>query len=214
MGFWGTLGKVGLGALGVVGAPYTGGASLGLTGKVLSGIGKAAPILAGASGSAAKGKREDENSQLSRDALELRKYEMDQAAPGKRLTDSTRASMVKNATPVTSKWGGPGSGLRGETVKYSGGYANPDLIDPRSKQLADSMLTNSLQQQLSGAAAPDIAGPPKSSVGDKILGGVGLGGSILGAILPSITGGASQPGAMPTGTAEDDPYGEYSELEY
>jgi hypothetical protein len=94
----------------------------------------------------AQGNTEDAAAR-DRDRLALESYLAGLEAPGVRLDTSMRASHIKNAQPVTAKWGGPGSGLRGETVKFSGGYANPNYVDPRARQLADDVLLQELEQQ-------------------------------------------------------------------
>lgn len=180
-------------------------------------LGPLAKIFGGASGQEAQAKTNEEQIQLGRDRLGLDRYLGAIDARGTRMNNSVRGSMIKHASPVTSSWGGPGSGLRGEKVQFSGGYANPDLIDPASRELGDDVMLQELEQQTAGTergkargfvnqpasylnrgGPPDIAGPPKSSGWDKLLGGGAFGFSVLDAILNSKRGSAAPvPGGSP-----------------
>lgn len=164
---------------GSTGAILGGGAGAGTTSTILGTAGKVAPILGNAAANHAAGKRFDEQTQLNRDQVALNSYNSGLTAPSKRLRTSQDASILKNWTPVTSS----GSG---RDLTFSGGYNNPNLIDPRSKQLADDVIAQQLEQQLAGGGIdrggpPKIAPHPKSSAWDKILGGAATGASILGA---------------------------------
>lgn len=146
-------------------------------------------ILGGLSsifGGASRGAREDrllnDQSQLSRDRLNQERFRTNEALPGSRLQTSTRASMVRHASPVQFHWNGPGSGERGEVPRFSGGFANPDLIDPRTRQQADDVLNQLIQRQMGRQEAPPISATPREGVGSRILGGLALGSSILGGL--------------------------------
>lgn len=201
MGFWSKFGKIAGIAAPILAAPFTGGTSLlasgGLGGKILQGATKAAPILGGMSKAQSESRRADAQDQLSRDALALQRYDRERALPGQRMDLSTRASMIKNRMPVTSEWGGPGSGLSGGKVTFRGGFANPNLIDPRTAQLADDILAKELQGQLAGTGGPPTITPrPRTNFGEKILGGAAAATGILGAF----------PRRRPPVVEEDTPY--------
>lgn len=89
----------------------------------------------------------EDQAAMSRDRLALESYLASLEAPGRRLGTSMLASHIRNDQPVSANWGGPGSGLRGGTVKFSGGYANPNYVDPRARELADDVLLQELEQQ-------------------------------------------------------------------
>lgn len=148
-------------------------------------------------GGASKGAREDrilqDQSLLRRDQLNQDRFRTNEALPGSRLSTSVQASRVKNQSPVKFEWGGPGSGLRGETARFTGGHANPDLIDPRTRQQADDVLNQMIQAQMGRKEAPQISAMPKEGRGSRILGGLALGSSILGGI--GALGGRGGPGA-------------------
>lgn len=107
-----------------------------------------ANILGGALTAAQQNAREKELNQIRRDALQLDRDKYALGAPETRLDTSMHASRILNHEPVKAHWGGPGSGLRGETVRFTGGSANPNLIDPRTRDLSDDVLNQQLQDQL------------------------------------------------------------------
>jgi hypothetical protein len=132
-------------------APGAGGTGLASRLLTRDNILTGANIAGGALTAAAQNSRDKELNQIRRDALQLDrdKYALD--APEHRLDTSVHASRILNHTPVTAHWGGPGSGLRGETVKFSGGAANPNLIDPRTRDLSDDVINQQLQDQMQHA---------------------------------------------------------------
>ena len=101
----------------------------------------ATSVGGGLLGGLGKGKEQ----KLSKDQLELQRFLATLEAPNKRLDTSVRASRIANAQPVSASWGGPGSGMRGGTVKFSGGKSQP--LDPRTKELANDVLLQELEQQ-------------------------------------------------------------------
>lgn len=101
----------------------------------------------------------EENNKLSRDELELRRWLAKQAAPGNRLRTGVRASWTQNSTPVQANWGGPGSGKRGQTTKYTGGFANPNLISPEVRAMAGDVQNQMLDEQMRRDAPPPISQP-------------------------------------------------------
>lgn len=166
----------GLGLFGYPGSsgsnPSAGGSGSG----ILQGIGKAAqnlsPVLGGAAGSQAAGEE-------TQAGIDLRAQAQNAAVPGTRLHNALLASLASNAQPYTANWGGPGSGLKGQVVNFAGGPNLKNLpADVRS--LAQSVMSDELNQQLAGPIHPQIG----SSTGDKVLGGAATGAGILGALLP------------------------------
>lgn len=161
---------------GILGTGVTGG-------RILQGAKNLSPILGNAAGAQQDQLNFDNQQQLSRDQLLQRAYETSLTEPGTRLKTSTNASMVANRTPVSHQWGGPGSGLRGETVKFSGGYANPNLISPDTKTLADDIVHQQLIEGLKhGSNIPGATRPKRPGVGGNILGGAALATGIVGGL--------------------------------
>lgn len=160
------------GGTGLAGAAGTAGAAGG-GGSVLSGVMKRAPqiasVLGGASGAAQEQKNFDSRNALDWERLKLQ-------APGERARTALSAALAKNYTPSAIKWGGPGSGLRGEIPTYSGG--RPEAM---SKALQDPTLQQMLQQALSGRSPVDEAQSRTSRSGgmDKALGA----GSLIASLL-------------------------------
>lgn len=132
---------------------------------------------------------EDVTKQASWNNLETNRLARDKfaaAAPEQRLQTSNLANMTKNFTPTSIAWGGKGSGKRGELPVYSGGASHVGK-DPRVQATADSVLGQELEAQLAGAGGADSKMSAQPAIGetsalDKILGGLGLGGSALDAI--------------------------------
>lgn len=173
--------------------------------QILSMAGKIAPVLGGAAKGRAEGRSGEISDQLWRDRLNLdatranndgtksafdmgmRAREFGLTAPRYRMGNVTRGSLMA-AGPMKVNWGGPGSGMRGEQTKVTGGFMERD---PRMKMMGDAVMDRELQAQLGGedkVTAPtmdraSMATPaPKPSFGDKALGwGAGAAG-ILGAI--------------------------------
>lgn len=110
-------------------------------------------------------------------------------APGERFTNAQRAALAKVATPASVKWGGPGSGLRGEVPEFSGGIKSIYAAnqDPTMKALSDRVLQDSLESQLRGGPTggnEDLGMGSASDVGEgsaagDALGGIGMGLSIF-----------------------------------
>lgn len=139
----------------------------------------------------------------------FRNKDLELTAPDKRLSTGVRGSMVANQQPVTHTWGGPGSGMRGGGYKVSGGFANPNLISPDARALAEDITHQALLNQLKhddhvdfnpvgytpGTYTPPSAytpperkritlpDPGRSSTVDRILGGGATLAPILGSIL-------------------------------
>lgn len=188
MGILSTLLKV----AGIGGAPFTGGASLALTGGA-----DALSSLSDVFGKAAKSDTDQRNTAdtlklaLARLGLDTKKFAT--TAPAARLATGQRAALANAASPAEVHWGGPGSGLRGEVPTYTGGIksiygANQD---PEMRQLSQQTLHDSLVAQMQGGADPGGKGVPgtdtslmgaedvgKGSTGGDVLGGLSLGASV------------------------------------
>lgn len=150
-------------------APFTGGATLPLA---LSGLGE---VAGNAAGNSDKSRQIENNS-----ALDYARF--NQNAPRVRARTALDAALAQNYSPRTVKWNGPGSGLRGEMPTYSGGFS-----DAMTKAKQDPMMAALLSDVVAGRSGKgttiDRLEPKKSSVLDKILGGIGLGSSAAGAIM-------------------------------
>jgi hypothetical protein len=130
--------------------------------------------------------------------LRLARDKFASAVPGQRLKDSTRASLESNYTPTTISWGGPGSGLRGEMPKISGGpSAALANLDPRTKALASTVMDDELAMQQKGGATGGgrdaylTPAPPmgQESLYDKLIGGGSTAAGILSALGGNKGGG-------------------------
>lgn len=189
---------------GGIAAPFTGGATLPIAMDGISGI------LGGAakSGQDQNNKGDQlklllENAKLNRD-----KFALD--APGTRLSTGMRANLAANATPSKLDWGPngfkPGAIARGEAQmpKWTGGASGAmENMSPDARQLANTVMHDELIAQLRGgttgggsrpggdlntqgtdlAMDPDVKNVGKPSTGDNILGGLGMGTSILSMLL-------------------------------
>lgn len=175
MGLGKIFGGIGKGLLGLL----PGGGTISAIADVAGGM---APILGGAAKGAQESTILQDRARLDRDRLQQERFRTNQALPGQRLSTAIGASKAANFSPVTASWGGPGSGKRGELTRFSGGFANPNLIDPRVKQQADDILNQQLLAQMQREQAPEISQPMKEGKGSKILGGLALGSSILGGL--------------------------------
>lgn len=184
MGFWSRLGRIGLAVAPYAAAPFTGGASLAL-----------APILQKAAMAGVQ-------SNQTRDILNQRQYEDEEsarlardkfalAAPGERMSQSVKASILGNLKPTSINWGGPGSGLKGETPTYSGGFSEAlQNMDPDTRALLSRIIQDNLKSQTTGGSTgggQDAYTKPspefgKTSTMDKIIGGGAFATSILGAL--------------------------------
>lgn len=206
MGFWGTLGKILVPAGAIAAAPFSGGTSLlglaGLSGGAASavgaGLGAAGSILGGASKNQQQERILQDDRQQRQDAAILDRYKYDETLPGSRLTTSMRAGRIANAEPVSINWGGvpggtfnPQDAVNGKLPTFSGGYMTP--LDPRVKRQAGSVLDQELQKQLSNEKSPAVTPLQKEGTGSKILGGMGLGASLLGGINGAMQSATAPP---------------------
>ena len=150
--------------------------------KILDIAGKAAPILSGAAKSRGEAQATNEQLGINRALADInrRKYMLD--APGARMRQAARSSMVASHTPTEFKMLKPGAGQRGEAPQFSGGFNNPNLYTDDTKKLANETIKNHLVASLSGEdRIPELPPVGRSSRIDKILGGAGLVTGMLGA---------------------------------
>lgn len=196
-------GAAAAGAAGAGGAASTLGSTasiLGSAGKIASAI---SPVLGGAATAAAKANATEQQLQVSRDQLNQTAALDNNKLPAQNLAAGVRASLA-NAGPTTfSGLPAPGFGKTGGAPAFSGGAQAP--LDPQVKALAQSVMSQELNNQLTGSnKIPGATPNPGSSIGEDLLTAGSLGSSILGA-AGKIAGGPSGPAAAPSilGQAND-----------
>lgn len=198
MGLGSFLKKWGLPIASLAAIPFTGGASaVGLgagataasrIGSILGTAGKIAPVLGGMASERGKAKEQGAQDQLSRDTIDQRAADFNLRAPATRLGTGARG-VAAGAGPVKINWGGPGSGLRGEQTKVTGGFSAA-AGDPRMKQIGDATFDRALSDQL----APPMKGAtpaPEASALDHLIGG----GADIASILAAL--GIGKPDTQP-----------------
>ena len=174
-----------MGTAGTAGAAGTAGSILSRVGnsKFLTG---ASDVLGGAAKSASQNNaindansvnlyNSEERNRLARDQFALN-------APGTRMGQSTKASILSRVKPTTINWGGPGSGVRGQTPTTTGGFRDALAnMDPAVGQLAQEVMQQNLAKQRANMDGVTVTPPKigKSSFGDKALGAGAFGTSIL-----------------------------------
>lgn len=188
-----TMGVAGGSMAGAAGAAGAAGSAAATGGSILSRVGSskfltgAADVLGGAARSASQNNaindanavnlyNSQESNQLARDRFAL-------DAPGTRMGQSAKASILSRVKPTTINWGGPGSGVRGQTPTTSGGFRDAlQNMDPAVGQLADEVMQQNLANQRANRDGVTVTPPQigRSSAGDRLLGGAALGTSILG----------------------------------
>lgn len=185
MSFLSTLGKLGMIAGPIIGAPFTGGASLlGLSagsaaalGAGISGVGQV--LGAGAANSKA-GRTNDAltnttlNSRNNADALAAAKFNMD--APSARFGQVVKGDLANNVQDV----GETGSG---RDLQFTGGV-RPSALGPASHQAASEMQRQALMKLMSGGdqLTPAQTTMERPDLMEKIGGVAGTVGGILGAL--------------------------------
>lgn len=188
---------------GGVAAPFTGGATLPIA---LSGL---SDILGGAAKTGQTQNNTSDSLKLLLDNANLNQQKFAEAAPGQRLSTGMRAAIAGQASPATLNWGPggfkPGAIAEGKAglPTWEGGVSGAlKNLPPDAKQLSNQVLHDELVSQLrggetgggqaagsNGPGAPDLHGTDKTlpsglnigqpSTGDNILGGLGIGSSIL-----------------------------------
>lgn len=174
---------LGLGAAGA-GAFFTGGGSLASIPGILNAAGRVAPILTTAAKGRGDAQQANETLKIAAANQDINRRTYQRDSPAARLRSSTRASMVANRQPTKV------TGVGTPNVEFSGGFSNPDMYSPETKQLANMTIHNHLVSTLNGddtIAPMDPVG--KESTFDKILGYGGVGLSILDAIRKKNAGG-------------------------
>lgn len=162
----------------------------------------AMPMLSKLFGGAAKNQQANKEKQdslaalLERTRLDRDKFALD--APGTRVNQSMKSSLMNSYTPTKVDWGEggfkPGMGLAGVTPKFTGGFnGGMANLDPRTKSLNDQVMQDTLASQKSGGFTgggdqrmAQLQGGQggKSSILDKILGG----GSLVTSLLAGLKG--------------------------
>lgn len=210
MGFWGTLGKIALPVAGIAAAPLTGGTSLLATlGSIAS---KAAPIagaIGNVASGAAKGSA-DQRLMEGNQALNYAQLQQ-QGARDRFSSDLAGANAQYGAGMQGAQFAREGqdrerkqqilSSLLGgmQDLKHTPG--NPKIAAAMGQSTGGarpSALTGNNEALMALLGAPQIAAPefqaptpyagpelpqmPNAGAMEKILGGVGLGGSLLGAL--------------------------------
>jgi hypothetical protein len=169
----GTVAGAGGSTVGLAGAGVTGGGgALSMWDKIFGAADKLSPVLGGAADARAQAQDTNANQALAQSYYRLN-------APGQRLRTGLRADMARSATPVRLEgWNGPGSGLRGERPRFTGG-ANIGNISEQGRGLADQVLNDTIEEQLTGGNLPE---PGESGFLDDLLGWGSLATGVGGAI--------------------------------
>jgi hypothetical protein len=208
------IGKVGA----VVGAPFTGGASLAAI-PAIDAIGTIGEIAGDIAGSRAKGREAEANINTQRDQQRLQDIlaqrnqdtqmaSLNLEAPQTRMAQAIRGGIVSSGMPNFSMQAPPGVHKPAMT-----GMMGVGNISDTARQAGDAMQRQALLKMLSGETVPthDFAQTelPKAGLFDKILGVASAAGGfsqafrpqapIMASTSPSITraarAGLVQPGA-------------------
>jgi hypothetical protein len=182
----GTGGAAGAGtAAGGAGGASAGTAGASVGSRILGGAQAIAPILGGMASGAQAGNTAENQGRLARDRAALERYELQAKLPGINMSQAFRGGMIANRQPTEASWGGPGSGLRGETVQFSGGFSNPALYEGTTRQVAEDAQAQALERQLArGSDVPEVTPWQDQGAGSNILGGAAIASSILGGFAP------------------------------
>jgi len=180
MGFLSTLGQIGAG----IAAPFTGGASL----AAIPALGALGSVASGAAKGSADQRLREGDQTLGYNRL-LQQQAGDTFTAGNITQDRERKAALLQALL---------SGLQDFQVT-PGNPAIASAMGQRTGGLRPSALTanSDILMQLLGQpspryAPPDLAKQPTAGWGEKLLGGIGLGGSLLGAL-----GGLKPPTSRP-----------------
>lgn len=219
MGFWSTLGKIGLGVAGAVAAPFTGGASLAATiPGIIGGVGSA---LSAGAGAAAANRGEEADRRLVQDQLrvaqardaagneiDLSRLQLDQQAADRTSQNNAYANALRSALALnTPDVNVDRSKFLGNvpTITFNG--PRPSNLGTEGKDAAQIMNNLALRKLLSGEERRDTAGyqtpemsdTPKASIWEKLAGVGGLAGTIVGDVLRRKPAGS--PAALSRGDA-------------
>jgi hypothetical protein len=145
-----------------------------------------------------------ESSAMNRANLDLNQRQFALQAPSVRGKQALLGSLMQNIQPVS--FGNLSPQLRARMPQISGGL-NPSAIGPLARQMGSVMQRNALQGQMRGdqfaalpqinflggvLEAPKLQQMKQPGLLEKILGGAGLAGSLIGG-LGALNGGGSQP---------------------
>jgi hypothetical protein len=192
-------GAAGAGAAGAGGGAAGGGSILGTAntiGRILGPASTASkalsPVLSGAAAGA-------NQSQQANDLLQLRLAALGLEAPQQRLSNSVRASIAANAQPVQITTGPSpfAHAPTGSNMIHFTNSLSPAVLAPGTRQLAQAIIAQQLQQQMSPNQGLPAVG--QGSTAGNILGGAALGAGVLGAL--GTLGKKPVPGANPSGVA-------------
>lgn len=180
MGFWSGLGKVAMAAAPIVAAPFTGGASLALTGlstgaKIAKIASNVAPILSGMAGSRAEGRQEDIRNQYLLDELNLKRAGMEQDAQQMGFNNDLKLNNLARRDAVYANRPMPTGGIPG----FRGGTAtNMGVTAPAAPSFRP---------------LPQVTPQPGSGILDKILSVAGPATSLMGAFNDPYKTGVNKP---------------------
>lgn len=187
--------------------PVVGIAFLALLPSLLAGLGAAGSIA----GSRAQGRQAQAQANAQQDALLSNQYATRQnalldagklalQAPGYRMQNMVRGSMLANAQPMQI------SHPRATIPQMSGGFNPNQLLSPAARQMGSVVQRQSLLDQMRGddpskylLQAPGVTPQPRSSWLDSLLGaagmigGIGGGAYIGGQNIKNILGGGQPP---------------------
>lgn len=181
----GTLGEGAVVGSGIEGADGILGGIKGIAGKVSPYLDKLGPVLGNMAKAGAEANANRDRILPSMEAAQLARDKYALEAPSTRMSQSVKASILKNAQPSNVNWAGPGSGARGQVPTFTGGFTGALAnLDPETRQLADTVLHKDLQDQLAGKDDStrwlDQFG--HESAMDKIIGGASTGVNIWDAL--------------------------------
>lgn len=146
---------------------------------------KAAPILGNMAKSGAEANQNRDRNAILAEGVKLARDKFALDAPTTRMHQTTKASMLNHAAPLTMQWGGPGSGLRGELPTYSGGATEAlSHLSEDTGPLNNEVMRQNLQDQLSGRDhnMDYMKDMGKTSLLDKLIGIAASGTSLYGAV--------------------------------
>jgi hypothetical protein len=153
--------------------------------KVKASAGKLSPILGNMAKAGADANAQRDRLLPSMESAKLARDKFALDAPGTRLSQSVKSSILKSASPTQINWAGPGSGLKGQIPSFTGGFSGAlSNMDPQAKALADEILHKNLTDQLAGKDSQttflDQFG--HESPMDKIIGGASTASSVWDAV--------------------------------
>jgi len=142
--------------------------------------------------------------------LDQRKFAL--AAPGTRASNAVRGSLIQNLQPVS--FSGLPSRISNSIPHMTGGLT-PAAISPEARAAGGELTRQSVLELLKGdqftpqtptnfqggvLPLPQMEALKQSGLLEKILGGLGLGGSLLSGLAPSGYGSRGSQGEAPNDT--------------